>query len=178
MPAVEEDAEHVRVAGFGTVRQNGVGPFACSSTVIDQAAKLHPEARKGPVASSSPTLGQHLAYWLKEVVQPDLKPKTADTLPLPRICVTALKLRQEAQRVAKKSAGQMWQDTDFAFSTRYGTPIEPRNFNRAFAARSAKAGIRKIRLHDTRHTCGSLLAALDMHRRIAMQILRHSKIAV
>ena len=27
-------------------------------------------------------------------------------------------------------------------------------------------------------TCGSLLAALDMHPRVAMQILRHSKIAV
>lgn len=100
------------------------------------------------------------------------------TLPLPQICVTALKLRQQAQRVAKKSAGQMWQDTDFVFTTRYGTPIEPRNFNRAFAARSAKAGVRRIRLHDTRHTCGSLLAALDVHPRIAMQILRHSKIAV
>jgi len=29
-----------------------------------------------------------------------------------------------------------------------------------------------------RLTCGSLLAALDVHPRIAMQILRHSKIAV
>ena len=33
-------------------------------------------------------------------------------------------------------------------------------------------------MHDTRHTCGSLLAALDVHPRVAMQILRHSKIAV
>jgi integrase len=29
-----------------------------------------------------------------------------------------------------------------------------------------------------RKTCGSLLAALDVHPRFAMQILRHSKIAV
>ncbi|MCQ4042269.1 tyrosine-type recombinase/integrase [Streptantibioticus rubrisoli] len=64
------------------------------------------------------------------------------------------------------------------FTTRYGTPIEPRNFNREFVARSLKAGVRRIRLHDTRHTCGSLLAALDVHPWIAMQILRHSKIAV
>ncbi|MGH3094876.1 MAG: hypothetical protein ACRDMV_02615 [Streptosporangiales bacterium] len=35
-----------------------------------------------------------------------------------------------------------------------------------------------IRVHDTRHTCGSLLAALDVHQRVAMQILRHSKIDV
>ena len=33
-------------------------------------------------------------------------------------------------------------------------------------------------MHGTRKTCGSLLAALDVHPRVAMQILRHSKIAV
>jgi hypothetical protein len=45
-------------------------------------------------------------------------------------------------------------------------------------ARSAKAGVRTIPFHGTRHTCGSLLAALDVHPRVAMQILRHSKVAV
>jgi integrase len=35
-----------------------------------------------------------------------------------------------------------------------------------------------ITVHGTRKTCGSLLAALDVHPRFAMQILRHSKIAV
>ncbi|MET9023388.1 site-specific integrase [Actinopolymorpha sp. NPDC004070] len=35
-----------------------------------------------------------------------------------------------------------------------------------------------IRVHDTRHTCGSLLAASDVHPRVAMQILRHSEIAM
>jgi hypothetical protein len=33
-------------------------------------------------------------------------------------------------------------------------------------------------VHGTRKTCGSLLAALDVHPRVAMQTLRHSKIAV
>jgi len=33
-------------------------------------------------------------------------------------------------------------------------------------------------LHGTRKTCGSLLAALDIHPRGALQILRHGKIAV
>jgi integrase len=75
-------------------------------------------------------------------------------------------------------AGELWTESDFVFTTRYATPIEPRNFNRSFVDRSAKAGVRRIRLHGTRHTCGSLLAALDVHPRIATQILRHSKIAV
>ena len=33
-------------------------------------------------------------------------------------------------------------------------------------------------MHGTRKTCGSLLAALDVHPRVAMQILRHSKLTV
>ena len=33
-------------------------------------------------------------------------------------------------------------------------------------------------MHGTRKTCSSLLAALDVHPRVAMQILRRSKIAV
>jgi hypothetical protein len=33
-------------------------------------------------------------------------------------------------------------------------------------------------LHGTRKTCASLLAALDVHPRVAMRILRRSKIAV
>jgi integrase len=34
-----------------------------------------------------------------------------------------------------------------------------------------------IPLHGTRHTCASLLVELDAHPRVAMQILRHAKIA-
>ncbi|MGW3246478.1 tyrosine-type recombinase/integrase [Streptomyces sp. NPDC001070] len=89
-----------------------------------------------------------------------------------------MELRRKEQEAARRAARELWTASDFVFTTRYGTPIEPRNFNRSFEGRSAKAGVRRIRLHDTRHTCGSLLAALDVHPRIAMQILRHSKIAV
>jgi integrase len=44
--------------------------------------------------------------------------------------------------------------------------------------RRKKAGVRYIKVHDTRRTCGSLLAALDVHPRTVMQILRRSKIAI
>jgi integrase len=64
------------------------------------------------------------------------------------------------------------------FTTRTGHPIEPRNINRAFNVWCARYGVRRITLHDTRRTCGSLLAALDVHPRIAMAILRHSRISL
>jgi integrase len=64
------------------------------------------------------------------------------------------------------------------FTTKWGTPIEPRNFNRSWDARCAKAGVRKITVHDGRRTCATLLVDLDVHPRQVMQILRHAQIAV
>jgi len=64
------------------------------------------------------------------------------------------------------------------FASRLGTPIEPRNFNRSWDARIARAGVRKITLHDARRTCASLLADLDVHPRVAMQIMRHAEFSI
>ncbi|WP_214318125.1 tyrosine-type recombinase/integrase [Nonomuraea sediminis] len=69
-------------------------------------------------------------------------------------------------------------DSDLVFTTRNGTPVEPHNFNRAFEARCRNAGVPHIRVHDTRRTCASLLAALDVHPRVAMRLLRHSQISM
>jgi integrase len=102
-----------------------------------------------------------------------------DTLPLPDICVIALKLRKEVQDAARAKAGEAWQDVhNLVFTTRYGTPVEPRNFNRAWDARVALAGVPKITVHDARRTCASLLVDLDVHPRIAMQILRHADFSI
>jgi hypothetical protein len=61
------------------------------------------------------------------------------------------------------------------FTTRYGTPIEPRNFNRAWDARVAAAQVPRITVvDDGRCTCASLLVDVEVHPRIAMQILRHA----
>jgi hypothetical protein len=126
----------------------------------------------------------HIRHRLQRVRRRLLHTDTAKTeaseavLPLPDICLTALRLRQKEQQAAKERAGDLWTDSDMVFTTRYGTPVEPRNFTREFDRRCERAGVRRIRVHDTRHTCASLLAALDVHSRIAMQILRHSEIAV
>jgi integrase len=64
------------------------------------------------------------------------------------------------------------------FTTRYGTPIEPRNFNRAWEARVAAARVPRITVHDGRRTRASLLVDLDVHPRIAMQILRHADFSI
>jgi integrase len=131
----------------------------------------------------APAAELHINWQLQRVgrslLHSDTKTEgSAAVLPLPDICLTALKIRREQQDRAKAVAAAAWQDFGLVFTTRWGTPIEPRNFSRSFDARCVKAGVRRIRVHDTRHTCGSLLAALDVHPRVAMQILRHSKISI
>jgi integrase len=113
------------------------------------------------------------------LIHGETKTEASDAiLPLPAICLAALRLHQQAQVAAIEAAGPFWVPTGNVFTTRDGLPLDPRNFYRSFKARSAKAGVRTIPVHGTRHTCGSLLAALDVHPRVAMQIMRRSKIAV
>lgn len=99
------------------------------------------------------------------------------TLPLLGLCIAGLNHRKTKQEAAKEVI-ENWPETDLVFTTKHGTPIEPRNFNRAFASYCCKAQVPVIRVHNTRRTCASLLAALGVHPRVTMQILRHSQISV
>ena len=114
-----------------------------------------------------------------QLVRRQVKTESSEApLPLPGLCVTALKLRSDRQTADRDQANSAWVETGLVFTTRHGTPIEPSNFDRSFNRRITTAGVPKITRHSTRKTCGSLLAALDVHPRVAMQILRHSKIAI
>ena len=94
------------------------------------------------------------------------------TLPLPGICVAALELRRADEKVAREEAGIERQGSKLVFSTRLGTPVEPRNFNRSWDTRIKKAGVRRITVHDARRTCGTLLADLDVHPAGADNVVR------
>ncbi|MFE1253421.1 site-specific integrase [Streptomyces fungicidicus] len=102
-----------------------------------------------------------------------------DFLPLPALCLQALRMRRAQQIGDRKAAGELWQNShDLVFTTKYGTPIEPGNMTRMFALRARRAGLRVIPLRNTRHTCSSLLVALKVHPKVAQRILRHSQIAM
>jgi integrase len=100
------------------------------------------------------------------------------TLPLPPICVVALKDQHNAQTAAKEEVGMAWHDNGLVITTKFGTPVEPRNFLRYWDRRCELAGVRRITVHDARRTCGTLLADLDVHPRVAMQILRHANFKI
>ncbi len=56
--------------------------------------------------------------------------------------------------------------------------MEPRNLNQLFDVLTRSAGLRRIRFHDLRHTCASLLLAQDVQPRVVMEVLGHSPLAV
>jgi integrase len=99
-------------------------------------------------------------------------------LPLPDICIDALASHRAMTAAWRLAAGPAWHDNDLVLSTRFGLPVDPRNFHRRFKERAAAAGVPVIPVHSTRRTCASLLVELDVHPRVAMQILRHSQISV
>src|SRR3712207_9492082 len=83
-----------------------------------------------------------------------------------------------SSRPAGGQSRRAWHESGLVFTSRLGTPVDPRNFHRAFVDRTTRAGVPVTPVHLTRKACASLLVALDVHPRVAMQILRHSKIAV
>lgn len=101
-----------------------------------------------------------------------------DTMPLPSIVVTALEKRRRDQFADRKEADVAWHPTDLVFTTKYGQPIDPRNFNRSWDNRVARCGVRKITVHDGRRSCGTLLVDLDVHPRVIMRILRHAQFSM
>src|SRR5690349_6233670 len=78
----------------------------------------------------------------------------------------------------RHAAGDMWGDCRLVFATRLGDPVDPRNFHRDFKIRVQKAGVPVVPIHSTRRTCASRLVALDVHPRVAMAVLRYSRIAL
>ncbi|MEU6074911.1 site-specific integrase [Micromonospora sp. NPDC047074] len=131
------------------------------------------------LAAGELSVGWQLQRVGGQLLHRETKTQSSDaTLPLPDICAAGLDLRQQARKNDRDQAGIAWQGSRLLFTTRYGTPVEPRNFNRSWDARCARAGVRKITVHDARRTCATLLVDLDVHPRVIMQVLRHAEVSV
>ena len=98
--------------------------------------------------------------------------KSTRTVPLPPAVTAALKQHRERQAVEADAGG--WSDRELVFATPRGTAIDPRNFTRMFGELCDRAGVRRLRLHDLRHTCVTLLMQLGVPPRVVMEIVGHS----
>jgi integrase len=63
----------------------------------------------------------------------------------------------------------------WVFSTLKGTPLEPRNVNRAWHLLRVKAGLPKLRIHDLRHSAASFALVLGISARAVADMLGHAE---
>lgn len=101
--------------------------------------------------------------------------RSGRTVPLPAFVVEVLREHRDRQ-VEERERAWHWEGTPYVFTSTVGTPIEPRTLTRTFHALCERHGLRRVRLHDLRHSCVSLLLALGVSPRVVMEIVGHSAI--
>ena len=71
-----------------------------------------------------------------------------------------------------------YHDLDLIVCYNNGNPIRPRNFTWRFTYTLKRKGFKRIRFHDLRHTCASLMLKSGVAMKTASEILGHSSIAI
>ena len=93
--------------------------------------------------------------------------------------VNALKAHRKRQLEERMRLAETYKDHGLVFSTSIGTPVNPENLvNRSFKPLLEKAGLPKIRFHNLRHTCATLLLGRGVHPKFVQELLGHATIAI
>jgi integrase len=74
--------------------------------------------------------------------------------------------------------GTTIKDSDLVFSTIDGRPLRPNTVSRAWVNLTVHAGVKRIRLHDARHTHASLMLKQGIHPKIVQERLGHASIQI
>ncbi|WP_411088349.1 tyrosine-type recombinase/integrase [Streptomyces sp. 061-3] len=94
------------------------------------------------------------------------------TIPPPLIPL--LRAHRKAQLRERLAAGELWEEHDLLFCQENGRPIDPRHDWEEFKDILAAAGLRDARVHDSRHTAGTLMIESGVSPRVVMEVLGHS----
>lgn len=106
------------------------------------------------------------------------KGKSKRTIPMPPELVERLAAHREVQQIERQFAGGVLADHDLVFTELDGRPIDPSSDWEEWRAVLAAAGVPMARVHDARHTAGTLMLAQGVDIRVVQALMGHSKITV
>jgi integrase len=101
------------------------------------------------------------------------------TIRLTDAAIQALHEHLARQLEGMERLGDAYRDEGLIFASQVGTPINSTNLRRrSFAALLRRANLPKIRFHDLRHTCATLLLSRNVHPKYVQELLGHANIAI
>jgi integrase len=103
--------------------------------------------------------------------------KSRRDIALPQVVLAALQAHKDRQAFERRAADALWPGGDLVFASTIGTPLEPRNINRHFARVQRRAGLPRLRFHDLRHACATLLLLQGVELKVVQEVLGHASIS-
>lgn len=98
---------------------------------------------------------------------------------LPMTVLERLRQHRRGQAQEQLAKGARWSNRlNLLFTTRRGEPLHGSVVTHLFQAKLEAAGLRRLRFHDLRHSCDSLLQAQGVPPRVVMDILGHTTMAM
>ncbi len=110
-----------------------------------------------------------------------VEPKTSKsrrTVDLPGFAIDTLRHHRVRQIEERLAAGADWEEWGLVFTTQRGTPLDAKNVTHRFQEFLSRNDLPRMRFHDLRHACASLLLAQGEQARVVMEILGHSQISM
>jgi integrase len=105
------------------------------------------------------------------------KPKTEKSrrhVPMIDETVAALRDQRKRQAAVRLLAGPDWQDLDLVFTDSLGRPLDPTQVSKRLHVLLAPIGLERLRFHDLRHGCATLLIRRGVSIVMVAKILGHS----
>jgi integrase len=92
--------------------------------------------------------------------------------------LASIQRHRDVIEARRKSAGSRWQETDWVFVDSIGGLTYPSNFAKRFNGFLRDNGVRRIRIHDMRHTSAVLSLEAGVRLEAVSQPLGHSRIDI
>jgi integrase len=93
------------------------------------------------------------------------------------VTIEILDEHRAAQQVERDFFGVSYRETDLVFARPEGGPIHPDYISQLFDRTVARLGMRRIRLHDLRHTHATLGLAAGVPAKVMSDRLGHATVA-